>query len=280
LIYSAFPLEKLTWPKKLSKSKDNKHDLIARVTALLPALKESQLGWLEEITKQFTRPHTYTRNTESDIISECLLEQIGDGLRLHHCFSKESFTKDKFEYLMERAAELCGIAAVLAPKGNPGHDITIQGQKFSLKTQANKGLSRKAAHISKFMELGKGQWADREEDLLGLRDQFFRHMKSYDRILLLRTLSKAPGDWEYELVEIPKKLLERAKYGQLVMEHKSGQMPKPGYCYVNDATSGLLFCLYFDGGGERKLQIKGINISKCIVHARWKFPSEELVPES
>ncbi len=213
-------------------------------------------------------------------MSECLLQQIGDGLRLHHCFSKEPFSKDKFEYLMERAAGLCGIKAELAPKGNPGHDITIRNQRFSLKTQANKGLSRKAAHISKFMELGKGRWSDTEEDLIGLLEQFFAHMKSYDRILVLRTLSKAPSKWEYELIEIPKTLLERAKYGQLVMEHKSSQLPKPGYCYVNDASGGLLFKLYFDGGGERKLQIKAINISKCIVHATWSFPSEELVPEA
>jgi len=67
-----------------------------------------------------------------------------------------------------------------------------------------------------------------------VRDRFFAHMKSYDRILVLRTLSKAPKDWEYELVEIPKALLKRAAKGQLEMTHKSTQMPKPGYCYVSD----------------------------------------------
>jgi len=259
--------------------KDDKADRIKRVAKLLPGLKDSQIGWLEEIAKQFNRPYKFERNDLSDIISDCMLAEIGDGLRLHHCFSKESFTKDKFEYLMERAGNLCGIEAKLATRGNPGHDITINSQKSSLKTQANKGISRSFIHISKFMELGKGKWADHEEDLVGLREQFFVHMKSYDRIFVLRTLSKAPADWEYELVEIPKALLRRAKDGRLAMVHDSSQMPKPGYCYVNDNTGKLLFALYFDGGTERKLQIKAIDISNCIIHARWKFPSEDLVTE-
>lgn len=130
------------------------------------------------------------------------------------------------------------------------------------------------------MELGKGAWGDRDEDLIGLRDQFFSHLRSYDRVLVLRTLSKAPAHWEYELIEIPKKLLELAKNGRLEMMHRSTQMPKPGYCHVLNEGGELLFQLYFDGGGERKLQIKHINISNCIIHAQWKFPSGDLVTES
>jgi len=209
-----------------------------------------------------------------------MLEEIGDGIRLHHCFSKDAFSKDKFEYLMERAAGLCEIKAELAPKGNPGHDITINGQRFSLKTQADKSIRRGFIWISKFMELGRGQWSDKVDDLIGLRDRFFAHMKSYDRILILRTLSKAPRDWEYELVEVPKALLERASEGRLEIRHESTQMPKPGNCYVSDESGKLMFTLYFDAGGERKLQIKAIDISNCIIHAQWKFPSGELVAEA
>lgn len=259
---------------------EDKRERIRRVAALLPALTESQLGWIEEIVKQFSRPHDFRFNPDSDIISECMMQEIGDALRLHHCFSKESFSKDKFEYLMERAADICEIEAKLAPKGNPGHDITIRGTRFSLKTQADKSIRRQTVHISKFMELGKGAWGDKDDDLIGLRDQFFAHMRSYERVLALRTLSKAPADWEYELIEIPKKLLELARSGRLEMKHDSSQMPKPGYCHVLDAGGKLLFQLYFDGGGERKLQIKHIDISNCIIHAMWKFPPEELVAES
>ncbi len=31
------------------------------------------------------------------------------------------------------------------------------------------------------------------------------------------------------------------------------------------------FQLYFDGGTERKLQIKHLLKSLCVVHAEWKF---------
>ena len=144
--------------------------------------------------------------------------------------------------------------AELARRGNSGHDITIGGVRFSLKTQANKGVSRKLAYISKFMELGKGKWGDDESDLIGLREQFFSHIKSYDRILVLRTLSKAPDEWQYELLEIPKALLREAAHGTLEMRHKSNQTPKPGYCHVRNSEGELMFQLYFDGGTERNFR--------------------------
>jgi hypothetical protein len=31
------------------------------------------------------------------------------------------------------------------------------------------------------------------------------------------------------------------------------------------------FQLYFDAGGERKLQIKGLKKPHCLVHAEWRF---------
>jgi hypothetical protein len=57
---------------------------------------------------------------------------------------------------LERVARLNGIDAELAPKGNPGHDITVTGQTISLKTEAAKAIKKDKIHISKFMEMGKG----------------------------------------------------------------------------------------------------------------------------
>lgn len=120
------------------------------------------------------------------------------------------------------------------------------------------------------MELGKGQWSNRPEELEGLRQQFVSHMKSYDRILSLRALHKAPH-WKYELVEIPKKLLMFVSGGVLEMKLDSKQTPKPGYCYVFDADGQKIFDLYFDGGTERKLQLKNLRKDLCRVHATWEF---------
>jgi hypothetical protein len=235
-------------------------------------LTEGQLGWVQTVVEQFHKPASFQRSLESDLINDCVLQDFGDALRIHHCFSREAFTKDKFEYALERVLNLCEIPAILAPRGNPGHDITIRGIPFSLKTQANKGISHRALHISKFMELGKSTWTDHEEDFRGLREQFFRHLESYERILSLRRLRRTRTyAWHYELVEIPKSLLLEARDGVLRIMSQSTQFPKPAYYDVRDSHGESKFQLYFDAGGERKLQIKGLKKAYCLVHAEWGF---------
>lgn len=251
-----------------------REERLKRLCEALKSLTDGQTEWLKKVIEQFQKPHQFKRTQNSDIISECVLQDFGDGLRIHHCFSSEAFSKDKFEYALERVVNFCGGSAKLAPKGNPGHDITINGVRFSLKTQADKNLKAGFLHISKFMELGKGNWSD-EKDLAGLRNQFFHHMQSYDRILSLRRLPTGKDNLRrYELVEIPKSLLEEAKNGSLSMVQESKQTPKPGYCYINDANGNEKFQLYFDGGTERKLQIKNLDKRLCLVHAEWEFETE------
>ena len=256
-----------------------KKDTTERIESLikaLPRLTDGQIRWLESIVTQFQRPHKFTRLPKSDLIDDTILQDFGDALRIHHCFSQEPFSKDKFEYVLEQVLKANGIPAKRAPKGNPGHDMTIKKQQFSLKTQADKSIKAHELHISKFHELGKGDWSDKIDELKGLRKQFFNHLKNYDRILSLRAISKPPKRWHYELVEVPKSLLKQAKNGEFEMKFKSIQMPKPGYCRVFTPSGTKKFELYFDGGGERKLQIKHLDKSLCIVHAEWLFPSEIL----
>ncbi|MNW42877.1 hypothetical protein D3C74_200610 [compost metagenome] len=233
-------------------------------------LTDTQIKWLEDISHQFIKPYVFKKFISSDLISETILYDFGDMIRLHHCLSKAAFSKDKFEFVMERAFSRAGIEASLAPRGNPGHDLTINGEKFSLKSEASASIKEDKLHISKFMELGKGKW-ETEEDLVGLRDRFFDHMKKYDRILTLRALKPKDNQLRYELVEIPKNLLLESLNGTLSMQHDSSQNPKPGNCHVIDSDGTLKFQLYFDGGSERKLQIKHIRKEYCIVHAEWSF---------
>lgn len=257
----------------------NKIERIKLLSEKLFALTSSQIGWVESITNQFSVTHYYNI-VDSDIFDECMLESFGDALLIHHCMSKEPFSKDKFEYVLERVANFCDKNAQIAPKGNPGHDISINGTKFSLKTQADRQIKVDEIHISKFMELGHGEWGDNPSQLDNLMEQFFNHMKAYQRILSLRTLSKTPKNWKYELVEIPKLLLLEAQNGELEMKIDSPQFPKPGYCYVRDEQGYDKFQLYFDGGGERKLQVKHIQKKYCRVHATWEFPSIDLYAPS
>ena len=122
------------------------------------------------------------------------------------------------------------------------------------------------------MELGKGPWPPTPENFIGLREQFFRHLNSYERILTLRRLgSTRTHAWHYELVEIPKTLPLEARNGELRIMHNSKQELKPAYYDIKDSNGVIKFQLYFDAGGKCKLQIKGLKKTLCRVHAEWLF---------
>jgi len=149
-------------------------DRIARLGEELGRLRPSQLGWIEAVVEQLGLPARFWRWGGSDLVTPCVLADFGDALRIHHCFSAEAFTKDKFEYALERVLNVCGLPARRGDsRTHPGHDLTIRGERFSLKTQADKSIKEEGIHISKFMELGKGTWGDQESDYIALRERFF-----------------------------------------------------------------------------------------------------------
>lgn len=265
--------------------KISKEERVTRLITYLPQLSEGQLIWVERIVYQFTRPKTFTRLSLGNIIlNESILEDFGDALRIHHCFTDEPFTKDKFEYVLVNILNYYGLEAEKSSYNTPGADIKIGGEKFSLKTQADRRLLINSINIHKYMELRKGEWTDKEIHLKGLTEQFLNHLNNYDRVLVLRNIGKptpANPHWKYELIEIPKKLLEEVKDGVYEMMTDSIQSPKPGYCRVIDAkTNSLKYELYFDGGSERKLKINNIDKSLCVIHATWEFIIKELDEEN
>jgi type II restriction enzyme len=243
---------------------------IERLLTAIPELSDYRLKLIDRIVGVFSLPRDYWKSKTSGLITERVLEDFGDVLRLHHCFSREPFSKDKFEYALESVLKTDDVDVALAPHGQRGYDIRIKGENFSLKTEAAKAIRSETIHISKFMELGKGQWGDDPHDLIGLRQQFLDLLAGIQRILILRAIKKGTPHYFYELVEIPKALLKKAATGRFKMMSASKQFPKPGYCYV-EKNGENLFSLYFDGGGERKLQIKGLRKDLCVIHASWKF---------
>jgi len=253
-------------------SKTNLKKTIAR----LSNLGDGQLGLLNGIIDTFERSVSATRHPSSDVVSGDFLIAFGDVLKLHHSLSQDYLDKHRFEAALERVYNAIGRAAERpANRCNPGHDLTVDGEAWSLKTQGDKGINKDALYISKFMELGKGSWSN-EKDLADLRNQFLHHMRAYRRIFQLRYFRLESSELSatehfYELVEIPKPLLAEAKGGVITMMHKSKQEPKPGYCVVTGDDEQVRFKLYFDGGTERKLQIKNLRKDLCIVHASWEF---------
>jgi type II restriction enzyme len=250
--------------------------ILARVDRLIIALRElteHQIDLIEAVVAQFRKPFlNIARHPQSDIVDEQLLHDFGDVLRMHHSISKEALSKDRFEYALEKTLQIGGRAASLATsRTNLGHDITIAGVPCSLKTQADKGIREDELYISKFMELGKGHWPATAQGLGKLRDMFVQHMQAYERIFMLRCLSRDPVRWRYELVEIPKALLLDAEHGKLEIRRDTKQETRPGYCHVRDERGTLKFQLYFDAGSERKLQVKHLRKDLCMVHAQWEF---------
>lgn len=242
---------------------------VEEIVTILKGLTDDQQRWIQKSIKAFKVPQKFQRLDSSDLITEAALKSLGDRLITHHAGSKAALSKDRFEYALEEAMSLAGFRAELAKsRTNRGHDITINGTPIALKTQADKGIKENLIHVSKWMELGKGPW-----ELERLRDLFLEHMQNYDRIFTLRFLTKTPELIRYELVEIPKKLLLESTHCTFETMEDSRQDPKPGYGYVKDSSGALKYALYFDGGGERKLQIKHLDKSKCIVHATWEFGS-------
>jgi type II restriction enzyme len=246
----------------------------SKLIAKFSKLSVGQLALLESILETFQQPIQTWRSDQSDVVSVPFLEAFGDILRLHHSLSEDYLDKYRFEAAMCRVFRAIGKSCGRSNRNHPGHDITVDGAAWSLKTQGDSNIKSDILHVSKFMELGKGRW-ETEADLHGLRDRFLGHLKGYDRIFQLRYL-RSPGELEepvhfYELVEIPKKLLLECRRGEFEMRMESRQSPKPGYCTVRDRKSEVKFQLYFDGGTERKLQIKNLKKRLCTIHATWRF---------
>jgi transcriptional regulator with XRE-family HTH domain len=240
---------------------------IEELILAIKRLTSSQRKRIKATIAGFEGPKDFQRASNSDLVSPVLLEYFGDQLLNHHANSRQALSKDRFEFAFESALNESGIASQLVrSRTNRGHDITIDGIPVSLKTEAATNIRQEVIHISKWMELGKGSW-----DLPVLRDSFLGHMQHYERIFTLRCLSNTPEKIWYELVEIPKTLLLEARSCEFEVKTDSEQTPQPGYGYVKDATGQLQFSLYFDGGSERKLQIKGLRKALCKVHAVWIF---------
>jgi len=249
---------------------------LAEAAALVPdiaRLTDDQFAWVQRLIVSMAIPCNSTRDSASDVFTD----DRSTGLFFlylvtHHVLSAEPFKGEKFEYAVERImTALNHVAARPTSRTNRGHDLTVNGERWSFKTEAHRAIRADTLSISKWMELGIGQWGSDENDLRGLCDLFLHHLEGYDRIFTLRCLTPdSVVEHHYEILEIPKHILTQAGGGAFQMMHSSRQNPKPGYCRVSD-TEGLMYELYFDGGTERKLQVKKLRRNLCAVHAEWRF---------
>jgi len=192
-----------------------RQECISQIALSLEALTPTQLDLVRNVVAKLSTTTNGYRNPDSDFISEAALNHIGDALLAHHSMAQRPLSKESFEHALEGTLRRAGHDAVLAKRGNPGHDLTVDGVAVSLKTQADAAIKADVLHISKFMKLDSGAW-----ELPLLRDQFFAHMNSYQRIFQFRCHRQGSTGDLYQLVEIPKSLLQEGANATLELRQE------------------------------------------------------------
>src|SRR5262245_42975183 len=99
----------------------DKLNLVEGLVKAIPELTAGQLHWMRRVVDVFAAEQRLVLGT-GRLFDETTLINFGDAVRIHHCFSQEPFSKDKFEYVLVKVLNLSNHKAALAPKGNPGYD--------------------------------------------------------------------------------------------------------------------------------------------------------------
>ena len=149
-----------------------------------------------------------------------------------------------------------------------GADLEVDGQYFSLKTEAAKSLNSKSITISKLME---ARWI---RDLTGpedapvqVRERILSHLQEYERIFILRSYGDETRV-RYDLREIPKDVL--AAVANLGAKD-FGKITNAGGTSANVNLNGRkAFRLVLDGSVE-KITISGLDVDICPLHAWWEL---------
>jgi hypothetical protein len=217
---------------------------------------------VNQIRASLQRPASY-RIHNTSIFSEEDIVYIAKRMQLHHSINDEPINKETFEYLMVSVFQRNGInASKIERRDNPGEDVCIGDEKWSLKTESGKNVKANSLHITKFMECAwQKDYTSSEDYLTDAVPRILSHMGNYDRILTLRYLQSSSN---YQLVEIPKSQISwvsAADRSQLSKRTKRG-----GITLYSQPNKSRLVRFRFDGSDD-KLMLTGINLDDCILHA-------------
>ena len=70
----------------------DKKKKIRKIVEKIPSLTNGQIYWLDRVIEIFGSPHEF-QTQQSDLFDKQTLENFGDALRIHHCFSVEPFSQ-------------------------------------------------------------------------------------------------------------------------------------------------------------------------------------------
>jgi hypothetical protein len=244
------------------------HSAILRA---LEGLTESQQAILLEMATCLLREVRCQVDPSSDIVTPLFRENIANRLLLHHATNEELFKKKPFEYAFKAACEADGKnASIVDSQTNPGADVIVNGTKFSLKSEAAAGISATHITISKLME---ARWirecATNDDFARETRARVGRHLREYERVLMLRASTTGGRNVVYELVEIPRDLLLAV---ESVRPTDFGTRTRNGSNSATIRYNGVdAFTLRLDGSVE-KVTVSRLAKRLCRAHATWVIP--------
>ncbi len=224
---------------------------------------------LIEMAKALNRQVSSTVNETSDIVTNQFNVDFTGRLLLFHAMHDAPLTKKTFEFFFcgaSRASEKTAVQT--ANSVHPGEDVTVNNQKFSLKTESGSAIKRDEIHISKLME---ARWIRECRTPIDFRNNVLHrvveHLSGYERIISLRSFDSGQKRIEYELVEIPRRLLMEIK-SLKASDFSARTTNGSTSARVTNKSGSRVFTLALDGSVE-KVTVRSLKISQCIIHGRW-----------
>ncbi len=246
--------------------------------AIVKRLHPAQVELLLEMARAMMRHVEETPNPASNIAVEAFRINFRNRLLLHHAANESKLTKKAFEYAFRAASAAAGRSAVIVDsQTNPGTDVVVDGESFSLKTEAARSLRANFITISK---LSEGRWIQQcgstEELAEATVARVPSHLLQYDRILTLRARNLAAASVLYDLVEIPRSVLLNVQ--NLKADDFSPRTAQGGSTASVSVDGQRAFTLRLDGS-DGKVTISNLDIGLCLRHCSWAVPTVAPAPE-
>lgn len=253
---------------------EDRDQILNEITTGLDHLTQRQLQTVAAMVKSLHIPVEFMPGEGSNIVDQRFADEMSNLLSLHHSNHESPLNKKPFEYAMKQCLIAQGyLESDLNPRpGESAYDVYGNNERWSLKTEAAKSLSRNQVKIEKLSEARWVRDAETPEACATeVRQRLPHHMAGYDRILVLRAETQ-PDRFVYTLEEVPKSLLEQAILSaEPGMFNKTDRGTKKGISFGADFfhpdNHNILFRMLLDNSVE-KVRV-WFQVKYCIHHGTW-----------
>ncbi len=168
-----------------------------------------------------------------------------------------------FEALAERAFHLSSIPSAHIAQTNrntPGHDIVVDEERISLKTETGRSTKPGRIAITKLCTTEREPW-----EAGVLIERTIDHLSRYDRMIMLRAIW-SENNVHYQLVDIPLELLRLIRQAELShVGRRRGRRSLGGDISIGDE---VVFHVHYDGA-DGKCQIRNLSLDQCSMLRAW-----------